>query len=112
MIRPIVPLVEYGFKYDYFSKVLCINKDKPELQCNGKCQLSKKLKETAPVKSDNNTPLIPTINLDDYPITYLHSYKYCLVSSDFSGKIDSDGVEINKCKNYINSVFRPPQTIV
>ena len=112
MVRPVVPLVEYGFKYDYFSKVLCINKDKPELQCNGKCQLSKNLKETAPVKSDSNTPLIPTINLDDNPITYLHSYKYCLVPSDFSGKIDSNTIENKKCKNYINSVFRPPQTIV
>ena len=112
MVRPIVPLVEYGFKYDYFSKVLCINKDKPELQCNGKCQLSKNLIETAPANSDQNTPIVPTINLDDYPITYLHSYKYGIVSLDFSGKMDSNTIENKKCKNYINSVFRPPQTLV
>ena len=112
MIRPIIPLVEYSFKYDYFSKVLCINKDKPELQCNGKCQLSKKLIETAPVNSDNDNPTIPPINLEDYPITYLHSDKNSLVSLSTSSKTDYSTIKNKKSKNYINSVFRPPQDIV
>lgn len=112
MVRPVLPLVEYGFKYDYFSKVLCINKDKPELQCNGKCQLSKNLIETSPVNTDNNTPAVPTINLDDYPITYLNSNKYFLIVLDFSNKIDYSTIDNKKSKNYINSVFHPPQVLV
>lgn len=45
-----------GFKInqDFIAKTLCINRDKPEKHCNGKCYLSKKItesKEKDPVKA-------------------------------------------------------------
>jgi len=59
MLRLISILLLSGFLYQYFgsvgifihfkinqefiAKVLCINREKPELQCNGHCQLSKEL---------------------------------------------------------------------
>ena len=36
---------------EYVAQVLCINRDKPQMQCNGKCHLAKQLKaaeETPP----------------------------------------------------------------
>ena len=38
-----------GFKLNqtYIAEVLCINKDKPEMGCNGKCHLNKQLKKKA-----------------------------------------------------------------
>ncbi|WP_343611881.1 hypothetical protein [Chryseobacterium oranimense] len=44
--RPLIPLVEYAVNYNYISTVLCINKSKPELHCNGKCYVSKELAKT------------------------------------------------------------------
>jgi hypothetical protein len=44
--KPIFPVMDYAINYDYISKVLCINKDKPELKCNGKCHLMKELAKT------------------------------------------------------------------
>src|SRR5699024_7192955 len=43
----IVPVVYVDFKIhqDYIAEVLCINRDKPELHCNGKCILMQKIKE-------------------------------------------------------------------
>ncbi|HVG16377.1 MAG TPA: hypothetical protein VM935_15505 [Chitinophagaceae bacterium] len=35
----------YSLNKEYISKVLCINKEKPKLDCSGKCFLSKKLKQ-------------------------------------------------------------------
>lgn len=32
---------------DYIAAELCVNKDKPQLHCNGQCYLSKKLEEAA-----------------------------------------------------------------
>ena len=46
VLRPLVPLVEYAVNYDYIAKVLCINKNRPEIHCNGKCYLSKELAKT------------------------------------------------------------------
>lgn len=37
---------------DYVAANLCINKDKPEMHCNGHCQLDKKLHED----QDHNQP--------------------------------------------------------
>lgn len=43
LTKPMWPVVEYVVNYDYIANVLCENKGKPEMQCNGKCHLSKEL---------------------------------------------------------------------
>lgn len=45
--KPIVPLLEYFIRYDYIITELCENRDKPQLQCNGKCHLNKELAESS-----------------------------------------------------------------
>jgi len=59
VFRPLVPLMEYAVNYDYISTVLCINKSKPELHCNGKCYLSKELAKT---NDSDSSPLNKTKN--------------------------------------------------
>ncbi|MBE7629195.1 hypothetical protein F7647_05910 [Tenacibaculum piscium] len=66
MLRPVAPFVEYAINYDYISKVLCINKDKPELQCNGKCQLMKKIEQQ---QEDDFKSL--RIHMEEYPIGFV-----------------------------------------
>ena len=36
----------YQLNIDYIIETYCVNKDKPQLQCNGKCHLSKQLQIT------------------------------------------------------------------
>jgi hypothetical protein len=43
VLKPLVPVLDYAVNYDYISKVLCINKNKPQIHCNGKCYLGKEL---------------------------------------------------------------------
>lgn len=43
ILRPVYPYIEYGLNKDYIAKVLCINKDKPTIECDGKCHLTKQL---------------------------------------------------------------------
>ncbi|MEZ4945056.1 MAG: hypothetical protein R2804_05985 [Cyclobacteriaceae bacterium] len=73
LLRPIHPLVEYYANQDFFAKVLCINKDKPEMACNGKCILMQKLKRVAaaPVEQTSDTPPLQKINLTEYPIGFV-----------------------------------------
>lgn len=42
-LKPLFPVLEYAVNYEYISKVLCVNKAKPILHCNGKCHLMKEL---------------------------------------------------------------------
>lgn len=59
VFRPLIPLMEYAVNYDYISEVLCINKSKPELHCNGKCYLSKEIAKT---NDTDSSPLHKTKN--------------------------------------------------
>ncbi|MFH1319424.1 MAG: hypothetical protein ABII90_02065 [Bacteroidota bacterium] len=57
-LKPIYPFIEYAVNKDYIAKVLCINKDKPQMSCEGKCHLQKQLKKATTEKNnpEQNTP--------------------------------------------------------
>jgi hypothetical protein len=48
-------VLEYNLNKDFIAKNLCINKAKPKLHCNGKCQMMKKLAEEEKQNSPNNS---------------------------------------------------------
>ena len=52
-LKPVFPVVDYIVNYDYITKVLCENKAKPELKCNGKCHLMKEMAS----QSEKENPL-------------------------------------------------------
>ena len=66
-LKPILPVVDYVVNYDYISKVLCENKAKPEIRCNGKCHLMKELAKASedekPINSDKKTNFTQEIEL-------------------------------------------------
>lgn len=71
MLRPVQPYVEYLLNQDYISEFLCVNKDQPKLQCNGKCYLVKQLE-----KQQKKEPLSAlSISLENYPIGFVTIYR-------------------------------------
>jgi len=60
LLKPIFPVIQYAIDYNHISKVLCVNKEKPQLHCNGKCHLMKELAKAAeketPVSPDKKAP--------------------------------------------------------
>ena len=66
MLKPIAPFVEYAINYDYISKILCINKDKPAMNCKGKCQLMIKVQE----KQQNDYQSLK-IHMEEYPVGFV-----------------------------------------
>ena len=105
VFKPVFPVVEYILNYDYIAKVLCENKAKPELKCNGKCHLMKQLaKASETEKSEQKDkksnvkveweipfvlPEIESINLQIKPTYfiltpfYTNQYSYTLNTSFF-----------------------------
>ncbi|MBU2976387.1 hypothetical protein [Zobellia sp. B3R18] len=53
MVKPLWPVAEYIANYDYIVNVLCENKDKPMLNCDGKCYLAKQLAKESEKNSKN-----------------------------------------------------------
>ena len=67
MLRPVAPMLEYVVYEDYIAEFLCINKEKTELNCNGKCYLMQRLAEQDEQKKQN----LPKILLEEYPIGFV-----------------------------------------
>ncbi len=104
MLRPLTPFVEYAINYDYFSKVLCINKEKPELGCNGQCQLIKKLEQQ---KKEDFQSL--RILLEEYPIGFVELLDFYVTPKlPIATKTSHGGRLSNYAFLYTNSIFHPP----
>ena len=46
-------VLEYSLNRDFIAQKLCVNRVKPKLHCNGKCQMTKKLAEEEKQNSSN-----------------------------------------------------------
>jgi hypothetical protein len=46
-----LPYIDYYANYNYISKVLCENKNKPQMHCNGKCHLKKTIEKASKEES-------------------------------------------------------------
>ena len=58
-LRPYLPYIDYYVNQAYIAEELCENKDKPALQCHGKCHLKKEIKK---VTKEQESPLFPINN--------------------------------------------------
>ncbi|WP_160711503.1 hypothetical protein [Chitinophaga solisilvae] len=80
-------VMQFQAQQSYIAKVLCENRSKPEMHCNGKCYLKKKLdRDTRQEKNSNMgkerfevmfVNAIPTLQLDAPDEMLQHSSFYC-----------------------------------
>jgi hypothetical protein len=56
VIKPYLPLLSYSFNKKDIAARYCVNKDKPQMHCEGKCHLAKELKKAS--KEDVKLPQI------------------------------------------------------
>jgi hypothetical protein len=47
LAKPVMPVLDYVVNYDYIVKELCVNRQKPQMHCNGKCHLMQGLAKAA-----------------------------------------------------------------
>ena len=81
--KPLWPVMDYMVNYDYIVNELCENKDKPEMECNGKCHLGK---EVAKENSDSDAnPFSGKTSKTEIPQVII-SEKV----SDFSFKVEAE----------------------
>jgi hypothetical protein len=111
-LKPILPVAEYAINYDYISKVLCINKEKPKLQCNGKCHLMKEMAKASenekPInsnKKDNSKQEIEVLFFQNLP-SLLAEQIYFDNTTSIGNHYSNLYFHMNSC-----SVFHPPTII-
>jgi hypothetical protein len=100
-------IAEYAINKDYIAKNLCINKEKPNLHCNGKCRLMKKLSE----EENKNSPTDPSTGgkIKMSETVFLHETQFLPIRFLFEEPVRFNSVFIlKKTANPSADVFRPP----
>ncbi len=105
--------VYYYLDPEGFTEMLCENKDKPELECNGKCYLKKivnkeqqenkaplseiEYKDLLLIVQDRKEIIFNAVTMvKNYFDTYANSYKYLLVSKLFHPPQNAISLSMNK----------------
>lgn len=102
-----MPMVYIDFKLnqDYIARVLCINRDKPQMQCNGHCILMQKMNEAQDQTSSEENQAPKKLILETFceslfefqTLSWLFD-KHAIAS--FPKKLHA---------SYFDKVFHPPQ---
>lgn len=72
-MNPLFPVVEYVVNYNYIVTKLCVNKDKPQLHCNGKCHLMQQFAKQA--VADNDQTKQNTFTKTELPLVFVEPIK-------------------------------------
>jgi len=108
LFKPLLPLLEYAAFYDYIKNELCVNKEMPEMQCNGKCHLMKQLAKSTdsePGNEKNQTSIIIENTIVYFQDTKVN-YSF-LALQDQESKKEFTYNKIYKFQ-YIDFIFHPP----
>lgn len=103
LVRPLWPVVDYIVNYDYIVNVLCENKDKPELNCDGKCYLAKQLAKESEDERKNPFEQRQTHMEQVQPICF-----QSLMDLDFSALFYSSSKEPS---DYSKTLFSSPYVL-
>ncbi|RDY59557.1 hypothetical protein DX873_09280 [Flagellimonas nanhaiensis] len=95
--------VYYSIDQEGFIERLCENRDRPELNCDGKCMLSQML--TA--QSDENELPMPAIGWEQILVFYMDAPKYSFSDSKEAQQVYYQYTN-NYSFNYISSSYKPP----
>lgn len=97
-------LAGFEMNESYIAKELCVNKDKPQMHCNGQCYLMKKLKQ-AQDKEQKQERQSQKVQLQEAIVSTPFTFKqYSLISVNLRIPLTT-GMPVAQ----VNSIFHPPQ---
>lgn len=91
-------MIDWKVNQDFITARYCVNKNKPELKCNGQCQLAKKLR-----KVENEINLLDSKGKNQSKKEFkTKQAEFTLLKTEFPS-ISNDGYYITKSTNHYYS---------
>jgi len=112
-LRPAINIgciLYYELNIDYIVETYCVNTDKPELKCNGKCYLSKQLQLNSQ-NSTNSQQTDYTIVEAFYPVYYQDVSTPFIRSIVVTVHKNVFPFSIGKTSSYDSSIEEPPEVL-
>lgn len=102
-----MPLVDYAVNYNFITKNLCENRQKPQLLCNGKCYLKKEIAKASEGQSKNDS----RVNISGFTDTFIINDDFVFLTIiDYNSEISNSVSELNFSYrfNLFSDIFHPP----
>lgn len=109
LMRPVLPLASYSFNYDYIAESLCVNKDRPEMQCHGKCHLSKQLLEQHHGETSQHQPPSTRGHDISFPVGLLSTQEVYFAQAAPELFLTTHD-ELNQSHPFIAEIAHPPES--
>lgn len=114
LLKPVLPIVDYLLRYDYYAQELCVMKDTPNNNCCGKCQVIDAIaeqQEQSP-RSTSTPPMTRTSHVEElfHEVITLSMGNPSLICTHIvpiRSHIDPVGALM---RGYIRMPFTPPDT--
>jgi hypothetical protein len=103
-LSQLLVLAGFGMNESYIVKELCINRNQPQLHCNGKCYLTRKLKQ-AQEKEQKQENQNQKLQLQEAIVTVPLSFKQFEADAVYLRIPLTTGIPVAQ----MNAVFHPPQ---
>ena len=97
----------YWFTQDYIAEKFCVNKDKPELQCNGKCHMKDMLADNAEKEEPKTISHVENV----LPV-YMDELFVDIPAPKILQLFTLESVEMSLSDAYSSFVFQPPEFLV
>ena len=111
MLRPLLPVLEYSANQAHIVAVLCENRERPALACNGKCYLKKQLQKNHSFQhsddSHQHQKSAPQIDFSEYPVAPV-SYETIVLSRPKNVTNNEWHSPPWKPSTYFSCLLRPP----
>lgn len=101
-------LIDFSIHQDEIAAEHCINKDKPELHCNGKCYLSKELKNIEP-NSKESIKGSQIISIDLSWFVSIQTISTIKPTTNIELIKHFDLLDCNYQDQYYSKIFQPPR---
>lgn len=103
-LSKVIILVDYELNKEYITEIFCHNKNKPQLECNGKCHLMKQMKE------DDKKEKAPLNNVKEkFEVQLFCSIQEMLSLNSFViSQFNFHSFQLQKTISPSFSIFHPP----
>lgn len=107
--RDTIQIVTFYANQDYIASTLCINKNKPELLCSGKCVLTKQIEEN---NSSEQLPVKRIIDLSK--VAYTLNIAEPILAHTAINKEREKPLHIDSYfeDRFIAGIFHPPRPLI
>ena len=106
----LVIIVDFNINQEYIAKVLCINKDKPEMKCNGKCHITKELEKKEEPTENPKTEFVQFRNEILFCQHFIKTKKNNIIPEPTKSYCYQNPVFYKS--EFVSDIFHPPKLIL